>query len=73
MTFTRGLFIHPDATRGTTALESRQARAGIITSPGVLDGLRGSGTAGWQSSGSTMSTISNWGFPYLNVALLGKG
>lgn len=27
----------------------------------------------WQDSGSTLTTRSNWGFPYLNVALLGQG
>lgn len=50
MTFTRGLFIHPDATRGTTALEARQSLAGLIPGPGVLDGLMVSGTASWQYS-----------------------
>src|SRR5699024_9530243 len=50
MTFTRGLFIHPDATRGTTALESRQSLAGLIPGAGVLDGLTVSGTASWQYS-----------------------
>lgn len=50
MTFTRGLFIHPDATRGTTALEARQSLAGIIVAPGVLGGMTVTGTAGWQYS-----------------------
>lgn len=69
MTFTRGLFIHPDATRGTTALESRQSLAGLIPGAGVLDGLTVSGTASWQYSVSAGHVATSRGIDTDGVVL----
>lgn len=50
MTLRSGLHIHPLNGIGTSAQEARQALAGLVVAPGVLDGLTVTGTAGWQYS-----------------------